>query len=301
MREYDLIIVGAGAAGILCAINAAKSNIHNILLIEKDPILGGALTLGDYNISKIKEITGKKYKEEILKEIDKCKNIEIQLETMVIKVDEDNQVLCTSEKNGIEKIKGENIILANGSKEGSRKAISMVGDRCCGVLTLGMAKKILNIKNITIGKNILIYGNEILYMLENDLKKHNVNIIGIVTQGDRKETFNLTDTLYENYKIDSIEGDGRIQDVILYKEEKKIKVSCDTLIFAKSMLSDGLVSMRSKINLNPNTTGPIVNDRFMTSRDSIYACGNGIYVHYSIEDIEQECMEVIKNIKYKII
>lgn len=35
MRTYDLVIVGAGAAGILCAINADKNNINNVLLIEK--------------------------------------------------------------------------------------------------------------------------------------------------------------------------------------------------------------------------------------------------------------------------
>ena len=50
MKEYNLIIVGGGAAGILCAIEANKKGIDNILLIEKDPVLGGALNLGNYNI-----------------------------------------------------------------------------------------------------------------------------------------------------------------------------------------------------------------------------------------------------------
>ncbi len=59
MKAYDLIIVGGGAAGILCAIDANEKGIKNILLIEKDPVLGGALNLGDYNISKEKTILGK--------------------------------------------------------------------------------------------------------------------------------------------------------------------------------------------------------------------------------------------------
>ena len=33
MKEYNLIIVGGGAAGILCAIEANKKGIDNILLI----------------------------------------------------------------------------------------------------------------------------------------------------------------------------------------------------------------------------------------------------------------------------
>ena len=33
MKEYNLIIVGGGAAGILCAIEANKQGIQDILLI----------------------------------------------------------------------------------------------------------------------------------------------------------------------------------------------------------------------------------------------------------------------------
>ena len=62
---------------------------------------------------------------------------------MVLKIEENNEVLCTSSEFGTEKIKEKKIILANGAKkEGSRKAISMVGDRCSGILTVGMAKNI---------------------------------------------------------------------------------------------------------------------------------------------------------------
>ena len=57
MNMYDLIIVGGGAAGMLCAIEAKKVGMNNILLIEKDNILGGALTLGNYNISNELKIT----------------------------------------------------------------------------------------------------------------------------------------------------------------------------------------------------------------------------------------------------
>lgn len=296
MIEYDLIIVGAGASGILCAIEASKRGIENILLIEKDPILGGALNSGDYDISKSKVITGKEYKEELLKKLDQCNNISTKLGTMVLKIEENNEVLCTSEKDGIEKIKGKKIILCNGAKEGSRKAVGMVGDRCSGIYTLGMAKKIFNMNNMVPGKNILIYGNDTLYMLEKDLKEHNVNIVGIVNQGNSKENYGLTDKIYEGYDITYIEGDGRVDHVILSKGNENIKVSCDTIIFARPMLSDGLVAMRSGIDLNPSTTGPIVNNNFMTSRKNIYACGNGIYIHNSIEEIEEECKKVIKNI-----
>lgn len=295
MKEYNLIIVGGGAAGILCAIEANKQGMDNILLIEKDPVLGGALNLGNYNISRENAINGQEYKKTLMEYFDKC-NVDLKLNTMVLKIEENNEVLCTSSECGIEKIKGKKIILANGAKEGSRKAISMVGDRCSGILTVGIAKKIFSIGNMIPGKNILIDGYETLYMIQEQLKDKNINVVGIISENNDIETYGLTDKIYKDYKIASIQGTGRINSVILEKDGKEEVVECDTLMFARPMLSDGLVSMRSNIKLNPTTTGPEVDDKFMTSRENIYACGNGIYIHKFIEDIEEECSKLIKGL-----
>ena len=295
MKEYNLIIVGGGAAGILCAIEANKQGMENILLIEKDPVLGGALNLGNYNISRENAINGQEYKKTLMEYFDKC-NVDLKLNTMVLKIEENNEVLCTSSECGIEKIKGKKIILANGAKEGSRKAISMVGDRCSGILTVGIAKKIFSIGNMIPGKNILIDGYETLYMIQEQLKDKNINVVGIISENNDIETYGLTDKIYKDYKIASIQGTGRINSIILEKDGKEEVVECDTLMFARPMLSDGLVSMRSNIKLNPTTTGPEVDDKFMTSRENIYACGNGIYIHKFIEDIEEECSKLIKGL-----
>lgn len=295
MKEYNLIIVGGGAAGILCAIEANKKDIDNILLIEKDPVLGGALNLGNYNISRENAINGQEYKKTLMERFDKC-SVDLKLNTMVLKIEENNEVLCTSSEFGIEKIKGKKIILANGAKEGSRKAISMVGDRCSGILTVGMAKKIFSICNMIPGKNILIDGYETLYMIQEQLKDKNINVVGIISENNDIETYGLTDKIYKDYKIVSIQGEGRITSVTLEKDGNEEVVECDTLMFARPMLSDGLVSMRSDIKLNPTTTGPEVDDKFMTSRENIYACGNGIYIHKFIEDIEEECSKLIKGL-----
>lgn len=295
MKEYNLIIVGGGAAGILCAIEANKKGMDNILLIEKDPVLGGALNLGNYNISRENAINGQEYKKTLMERFDKC-SVDLKLNTMVLKIEENNEVLCTSSECGIEKIKGKKIILANGAKEGSRKAISMVGDRCSGILTVGIAKKIFSIGNMIPGKNILIDGYETLYMIQEQLKDKNINVVGIISENNDIETYGLTDKIYKDYKIASIQGTGRINSVILEKDGKEEVVECDTLMFARPMLSDGLVSMRSDIKLNPTTTGPEVDDKFMTSRENIYACGNGIYIHKFIEDIEEECSKLIKGL-----
>ena len=108
----------------------------------------------------------------------------------------------------------------------------------------------------------------------------------------------MTDKIYHNYNITSIEGNGRVESVrISNKKDEKI-IKCDTVLFARNMISDGLVAMRSNIKLNPKTTGAEVDENFMTSRKDIFACGNGIYIHDYIEDIEKECRDLIQKLEF---
>ena len=295
MEAYELIIVGGGAAGMLCAIEAKKSGIKNILVIEKDNILGGALCLGNYNISNELKITGKFYRTYLIEEYERY-NIETKLNTMVLKIEENNEVLCTSPSNGIEKIKGEKIILANGAKEGSRKAVAMVGSRCAGIYTVGMAKKIFAMDNIIPGRKILIDGWNTLYMIEKELKRSNVEVVGIISDKEEINTYGLTKNIYYNYEISNIEGKGRVEKVLLSNSDEEIEVECDSILFAKQQLSNGLVAMRSGIKLNPETTGPEIDDEYMTSMEKVYACGNGIYIHNYIEEIERESVLLIEEI-----
>ncbi|WP_255993584.1 NAD(P)/FAD-dependent oxidoreductase [Clostridium perfringens] len=295
MREYDLIIIGGGAAGLLSAINGKKDGIKNILLVEKDPILGGALNSADYNISEKGNLTGIEYKESLLKEFNEL-NIDVKLNTMVLKIEDSNEILCTSSECGVEKIKGKNIIIANGGKEKSRNAVQIPGDRTAGVLTVGMAKKIFGIKNMVPGKNIFIVGDNTLYMIQEDLKKHNIKVSGIITNKNKNEVFDLSENLYSGYEIISIHGEGRVSSVTIKNGDEKKNIKCDTVIFAYPMISDGLVALRSGLKLNPSTTGPAVDENLETSSKNIYACGNAIYIHKSIEEIEDECKKLIQTI-----
>ena len=295
MREYDLIIIGGGASGLLLAINGKKDGIKNILLVEKDPILGGALNSADYNISEKGNLTGIEYKESLLKEFNEL-NIDVKLNTMVLKIEDSNEILCTSSEYGVEKIKGKNIIIANGGKEKSRNAVQIPGDRTAGVLTVGMAKKIFGIKNMIPGKNIFIVGDSTLYMIQEDLKKHNIKVSGIITDKKKNEVFDLSENLYSGYEIIAIHGEGRVSSVTIKNGDEKKNIKCDTVIFAYPMISDGLVALRSGLKLNPSTTGPAVDENLETSNKNIYACGNAIYIHKSIEEIEDECKKLIKTI-----
>lgn len=292
---YDLIIVGGGAAGMLCAINSKKANFEKVLLIEKDVVLGGALNLIDYNISERENLSGKTYKKELLNKYNEL-NISTYLNTLVLSINDCNNIVCVSPERGVEELKSKNIILANGAKEKARNFLSMVGDRCAGVITLRNAKKILDIDNMIPGKEIVLYGDKNLKLIKDDLKKKNLKIKAIVGTDLSKESKNICSNIYEGFEITKILGKNRVDSVILTKDNENLKINCDTVILAQDLLSDGLVSFRSNISLNPATTGPKVNDNLETSRKNIFACGDGIYIHNTIKELEDEVHKLILHI-----
>ena len=45
MKEYNLVIIGAGASGLLAGISALEENIEDVLIIEQEDDFGGNLNL----------------------------------------------------------------------------------------------------------------------------------------------------------------------------------------------------------------------------------------------------------------
>ena len=287
MKTYDLIIVGGGTAGMLCALNCKKKGIENILIIEKDGTLGGALNLLNFPLECNEYKSSNEYKQDLINKISEL-DVDIQLNTLVININENGNLVCVSPTNGVEELNAKAIVLANGSKEKALNTLELDGDRCSGVISLKTAKKILNMDSVVPGKNIVIYGNENLSFIESDLKRKNANIVALVENNINNDNFDLTNSVYNGYKVTTLKGKDRLSSITISNGTEEKEIFCDCLIFAQGLLSDGLVSFRSNIALNPETTGPKVNDFFETSRKNVFACGDGIYIHTSLQQLEKE-------------
>ncbi len=157
MKRYDVIIVGAGPAGLSAAIESAQAGL-NTVVFDENAKPGGQLFKQIHKFFGSKEhkakIRGFKIGEQLLKEANEA-GVEVVLNATVIGLYLDKEVIV---KIGEEIIhyKGDAVIIATGASE---NMVTFNGWTLPGVIGAGAAQTMMNIHSIKPGKRILMLGS----------------------------------------------------------------------------------------------------------------------------------------------
>ena len=316
MKNYDLVIVGGGPAGLAAAVSARDNGIESILIIERDKELGGILNQCIHNGFGLhtfkEELTGPEYASRFAKQVFE-RNIEYKLNTMVMDITGDKVVTAMNREDGMFEIQAKAIILAMGCRERSRGALNIPGYRPAGIYSAGTAQRLVNMEGYMPGKKVVILGSGDIGLImarRMTLEGAKVQVVAELMPYSGGLKRNIVQCLDDfgiplklSHTVIDIEGKERVEAVTIAEvgpdrkpiPGSEIRYECDTLLLSCGLLPENELSRSAGVELSPITSGPIVNDSLETNVDGVFACGNVLHVHDLVDYVSQEAAVAGKN------
>lgn len=288
MSNYDLIVIGGGIAGMTAALVALKDGVNKVLILERQKNIGGTINQCIHNGFGKRllgaELTGPEYANIIAKRLLEYP-IDIKVNTEVIEITKNKKVYYVNSKEGVIEVQAKAIIMATGCRE-KHIGSTIPLDKVTGIYTLVSAHKIINGEGYLPGKeSVIVANNKWAAIVARRLVIEGGRVKALIVE--ENEDFKIDNEFLEilegfkipiilNGKIVDIFGDNRVEGVKILVDEKYTIEACDSLILSVGYFPE--IDLLKKIGgcLDRNTQ-ELTTDKFMTSIDGIFACGNLLY------------------------
>lgn len=314
MDFYDIVVVGGGPAGLAAAVSAKKNGIDKILILERDCELGGILNQCIHNGFGLhtfkEELTGPEYARRFIDQALEL-GIEYRLSTMVMDISLDDKsgdkvVTAMNRNDGLFHMTTKTVILAMGCRERSRGALNIPGYRPAGVYSAGTAQRLVNIEGFMPGRKVVILGSGDIGLImarRMTLEGAKVQVVAELMPYSGGLKRNIVQCLDDfgipiklSHTVIDVKGKERVEGITLAKVDEHNKpipgteeyYECDTLLLSCGLIPENEISKSIGVELNPVTSGPVVNESLETNIQGVFACGNVLHVHDLVDYVSEE-------------
>lgn len=305
----DILIIGAGPAGLAAAIAAREAGIQGILVLEREEWQGGILRQCIHNgfgLHRFQvELTGPEYAQ---RDIDMVKELALDIRTgvTVLEVSADKEVTAISREQGLQVFSAKAVILAMGCRERPRGALAIPGTRCAGIFSAGTAQRYVNLEGYMPGRRVVILGSgDIGLIMARRMTLQGAKVLACVELMPYSSGLNrnivqcLQDydiPLYLSHTVVDIIGRERLEAVTVAQVDAQRKpvagtekrFECDTLLLSVGLIPENELSLGAGVALSPATNGAVVDNSLQTSVPGIFACGNVLHVHDLVDHVSEE-------------
>ena len=307
--QVNVLVIGAGPAGLAAAIAAKKAGENSLIVLEREDQPGGILRQCIHNgfgLHRFKEeLTGPEYAQ---RDIDTARELGIDIFTgvTVLSVDQEKRVTAVSREKGLQVFQAKSIVLAMGCRERPRGALAIPGTRCAGIYSAGTAQKFVNLEGYMPGRRVVILGSgDIGLIMARRMTLQGAKVLACVELMPYSSGLNrnivqcLQDygiPLYLSHTVIDIHGRERLTGVTVAKVDEnrrpipgtEMEFDCDTLLLSVGLIPENELSAGAGVALSPVTSGAVVSDSLETSVPGIFACGNVLHVHDLVDHVSNE-------------
>ena len=156
MEHCDILIIGAGAAGIGAARAAWESGCRSICMVDRKEKMGGVL-LQCAHRGFGKDMDGPEYTRMLLETFPE--GVNFLPNVTVLSVSAEKRAVLSGKTIGKKEISFDQLILATGCREIPAGALPIAGTRPEGVYTAGYAQELLNLHGIAPEGPVVILGS----------------------------------------------------------------------------------------------------------------------------------------------
>lgn len=286
---YDVIIVGAGPAGISASLYTVRRNLRTLIIYKEKSALEKSNKIENYYGFE-NGING----EELYKiGIRQAQNIGAE----VIKDEVTNiQVDYLNEKGNIFKVEtlnnkfeAKSVILATGNKKNKPNIKNMDKYEGKGISYCAICDGFFY-RN----KNVAVIGNGDYAIAEAKDLQNIAKSITILTNGRQAPEYRAENININTKKIDQIEGENKVEE-INFTDNTKMKI--DGIFIAQGVA--GSTEFAKKIGAKINNDKIVVDENMETSIKGLFACGDctgGLYqVSKAVYDGTKAGLAVLNN------
>ena len=279
MENCDILIVGAGAAGIAAAKSARESGCRNILLVDRKQRMGGVL-LQCAHRGFGRDLNGPEYTAKLLENFPQ--ELKFLPEVTVLEVRPDKTAVLSGKHIGKKEISFSQLILATGCREIPMGALPIGGTRPEGVYTAGYAQELLNLHGIAPEGPVVILGSGDLGLV---MARHLAERDIPVTLVEQRETCGgmaKNQRCLRSFPINLLCG-TTISEVLGEKKLEAIRTAHGSLIPCRTLLI--AAGLRPERQLVRKLGNPLW----------LHICGNASKVHPMVEAVVNEGKQAGKN------
>ena len=315
METYELVVIGAGPAGLAAAGSAAQAGAKSVLLLERNDVPGGILNQcihDGFGVERFSQsLSGPEYVQRFLPAL-KHPAVTLKTSAMVLSLSPE-RVVTYADRAGLHSVLAGAVVLATGCRERTRGNISVPGARPAGVFTAGVVQRLVNVENVRVGSRAVILGSgDIGLIMARRLTLEGMEVVCVLEKlpycsgllrNVRQCLQDYGIPLYLSTTVAEIHGERHVEAVVTasvdengaFIESTRRVVPCDTLILSVGLIPENELFKAAGGVLDPATNGALVDGRLMTSIPGVFSCGNGLHVHDLVDMVSQEAERAAGN------